>query len=85
MDTNLYKVSKVCWAVRSEHNPETQVFQAIEGAASYLESIGVPDEEIDIALVDMSARGTTRANFGVTQGRFILSDNSRLDENMGSA
>ena len=85
MDTNLFKVSKVSWAVTSAKDSEVQSFQTIEDAASYLESLGVPDEEIDEALVDMVANGTVRANFGAEDGRFILSDNKRLDELLGVA
>ena len=85
MDTNLFKVSAVCWAVTSDRTEEAQTFPTIEGAATYLESIGIPDEEIDIALVDMAVKNTIRANFGVTQGQFILSDNKRLDELLGVA
>ena len=85
MDTNLFKVSKVCWAVTSPKTSEAQTFRTIEDASAYLESIGVPDEEIDIALVDMTANDTTRANFGAMQGRFIMSDNKRLDELLGVA
>ena len=85
MDTNLFKVSEVCWAVTSDRDNEVQTFKSVDDAAMYLESIGVPDEEIDIALVDMVAQGTCRANFGVTSGRFIFSDNKRLDELLGVA
>ena len=84
MDTNLYKVSKVCWAVTSM-GVEARNFKTIEEAATYLEGIGVPDEEIDLALVDMTANGTTRANFGALKGRFIMSDNERFDGVLGSA
>lgn len=85
MDTNLFKVSSVCWAVTSSHSSEPQTFTTIESASEYLESIGIPDEEIDIALIDMLEHDTKRANFGATQGRFIFSDNKRLDELLGVA
>jgi hypothetical protein len=80
MDTNLFKVSKVCWAVTSSKDPEPVAFPTIEAASDYLMGIGVPDEEIDIALVDMIASGHSRANFGATKGQFIFSDKLRLNE-----
>jgi hypothetical protein len=83
MDTNLYKVSKVCWAVTSD-NRDTQVFKNIEDASVFLENMGVKDEEIDLALVDMLANESTRANFGV-EGKFIFSDKARLNELLGVA
>ena len=85
MDTNLYRVSKVCWAVTSAKTMEAETFTTIEEASAYLESVGVRDEEIDFALADMLAKGNTRANFGVLEGRFIFSDTKRLDELFGVA
>ena len=85
MGTDLYRVSKVCWAVASAKTPEAQVFRTIEEASAYLESIGIPDGEIDFALADMSGKGNTRANFGALEGRFIMSDAKRLDEFFGVA
>ena len=85
MDTNLYRVSKVCWAVMSQHNAEAQVFKTIEDAAMYLEDIGICDEDIDSALVDMLANTTTRATFDTSNGKFISSDNTRLNELLGIA
>jgi hypothetical protein len=84
METNLYKVSKICWAVVSSKDEETQVFPTIDAATEHLLKIGVDDDNIDIALVDMLAKGTTRANFGVN-GTFMFSDNTRLNENIGTA
>ena len=85
MDTNLFFVSKVCWAVSSSKDDEVQTFRTIEDAATYLEDIGIPDEEIDDALVDMLANSNVRANFGATQGKFIFSDKARLNELFGVA
>jgi hypothetical protein len=84
MDTNLYRVSKACWAVTSEHSKETQAFTTIEAASDYLLSIDVNDDHIDLALADMSANGTTRANFG-NHGTFIFSDNEKLSDKVGIA
>ena len=85
MDTNLFRVSKVCWAVTSEVEAEVQTFTTIDDAGMYLESIGVPDEEVDMAIIDMVAKGTVRANFGVTNGHFIFSDDAKLTEPIGVA
>jgi hypothetical protein len=85
MDTNLFKVSAMCWVVTSAKHEEPQVFESVDAAAMHLESVGVPDEEIDTALIDMSAKGNTRANFGVTNGSFIYSDNTRFNELLGVA
>lgn len=83
-DTNLYKVSKVCWAVTSNKTEEAQVFTSVDTASDYLLSIGVDDDHIDLALIDMVARGTTRANFGIN-GMFVFSDNARLNDKLGVA
>jgi len=85
MSTDLYRVSKVLWAVKSPKDKEVFGFSTIEAAAEYLESIGVRDEEIDLAIIDMLAHGHTRAQFGAIEGRFIFSDNARLDELLGVA
>ena len=82
MDTNLFRV-ELYWAVTSPKE-EVQTFNTIEDAAAYLESIGVKDEEIDLALVNMISDGTTRANFGIA-GKFMFTDNKRLDELLGVA
>jgi len=84
MDTNLYKVSKVCWVVVSPKDEEPHAFQTVDAASDYLLSVGVDDDQIDVALVDMLAKGSTRANFGVN-GTFMFSDNSRLNGNVGTA
>ena len=85
MDTNLFKVSAVCWVVISAKNAEEQVFKSVDEAAMCLESVGVPDEEVDAALIDMTTMGTTRANFGALNGKFIFSDNQRYNELLGVA
>jgi hypothetical protein len=85
MDTNLFRVSEVCWAVTSCAAFEAQVFTTIEDASTYLESIGIPDEQIDIALIDMVANGTCRANFGTIEGNFMFSDHSKMNELLGVA
>jgi hypothetical protein len=84
VEVNLYKISSVGWAVTSVKEDDPQVFPTVEGAADYLLSIGVEDEHIDMALVDMTVRGTTRANFGAN-GTFIFSDNVGLYGKFGTA
>lgn len=85
MSYNLYKVSKVNWAVKTHKDEEIHSFENIEAAATYLESIGVPTDEIDFALIDMLAKGTTRAQFGIDKGLFLFSDNARPDGILGVA
>ena len=86
METNLFKVSKVCWVVTSaKDDGEPQVFENVDDAAMYLEDLGVPDEEVDAALIDMADKSTTRANFGVKNDSFIYSDNTRYHESIGIA
>lgn len=84
MDTNLYKVSKVCWAVTSAYTNEPMVFTNVDDAANYLEKIGVEDEHIDLAIVDMVAKGSSRANFGM-YGTFIFTDGAKLNVALGVA
>lgn len=84
MDTNLYKVSKVCWAVTSPIDEYPQVFKNPDDAAEYLLAIGIQDSHIDLALVDMLIRGSTRANFGV-DGTFIFSDEANVNGKLGTA
>lgn len=84
MEINLYKVSAVCWAVTSPKDDEPRVFRNIDDAGEYLIEIGVDDDHIDLALVDMLAKGSTRANFGVN-GTFIYSDNARMNGQLGTA
>jgi hypothetical protein len=85
MSTNLYRMSRISWAVTSSRETEPQVFTSIEEAADYLESVGIPDSEIDIALAEMFAQGHTRAQFGVMNGAFTFSDNERLHDILGIA
>jgi hypothetical protein len=84
MSTNLYKVSPSSWAVKGKKD-KLVAFDTIEEAATHLESIGVPDEEIDLALVEMAARNHSRAEFGALEGRFIFSDVEKVDELFGNS
>jgi hypothetical protein len=49
------------------------MYPSIEEAATQLESLGVPDEEIDIALIEMVGNEHNMAQFGALEGRFIFS------------
>ncbi len=86
MSINLYRVSAVTWAVTVDSLPyaEPQLFTSVEAAADFLESQGVLDNEIDIALAEMVSRGHTRAQFGI-QGRFIFTDGANLHGSIGAA
>lgn len=84
MDTNLFKVSGVCWVVTSIKYEEPQVFTSVDAAAMHLESIGIPDDEVDAAIIDMTAKGTSRANFGANHS-FIYSDDTRFNQVFGVA
>ena len=79
---DLYKISKSSWAVKN--NDDVQGFSDIESASSYLESMGVVSDEIDVALINMSANNHSRAQFGVN-GTFMFSDDEKLRESIGTA
>lgn len=81
---DLFRISRVSWAVRSPHDPEVQHFTSADAAGEYLESLSVPGDEVDFAIMDMTSRNHTRANFGVDK-TFLFSDSTRLDEILGSA
>jgi hypothetical protein len=86
MSTDLYRVSKACWAVKSHNLPELVAFDTIEKAASFLEEqLGIPADEVDLAIMDMAGNGHTHAQFGVLEGRFIFSDDERIEDKMGVA
>lgn len=81
MEVNLYKI-RSGWAIKAGN--ETEVYSSIEDAADVMVTLGVIDDEIDAALIQMSGLGHTRANFGVN-GSFIFSDKGQLDELLGVA
>jgi hypothetical protein len=84
MEVNLYKISGLGWAVTSSSPEDPHVFSTMEEASDYLLAVGVGDEHIDIALIDIAVNGTTRANFGAS-GTFIFSDNADLSGKFGTA
>lgn len=73
MNTNLYKISRFCWAVTSPKNQEPLFFENVDKAADHLLSVGVDDEEIDVAIIDLFTKNNSRAVFGA-EGSFELSD-----------
>ena len=84
----LFKVSRVHWAVKIYQDEDARSFSAIEPAADYLEDVGVPGDEIDDALMDMAANNHTHASFEMTPSGIIKlknTDNIKLDELLGSA
>lgn len=62
MEVNLYRLSRISWAVQLEGS-EAEVFSSIEGAADKLMNIGVKDGAIDEALIELDANNHTRAIF----------------------
>ena len=75
---NLYS-SGSYWIVTSPSKVTPTVYDTIEGVSDYLMNLGVLDEHIDLALVDMLAKSNTRANFS-TNGTFVFSDGAKLYE-----
>jgi hypothetical protein len=72
---NLYKIASHHWLVHVDTQPEPASFIDVDKACDHLMDLGVLDEQIDLALIDMVAKGTKRANFN-TQGMFEFSDQS---------
>lgn len=79
-EVNLYKV-RSGWAVVSQEDWET--YPTIELAADVLMSMGVKDDQIDVALIEMYGNAHSRANFGVN-GTLIMTDEAKLDVAYGS-
>lgn len=81
MEVNLYKI-RSGWAVKADS--EVEACPTIEGAADVLLTLGVQDDAIDNALVELYGNGHVRANFGIN-GNFIFSDSTELGELLGVA
>jgi len=81
MEVNLYKTPRG-WAVKAGN--EIEAYGTVEQACDSLLALGVKDESIDEALVEMYGNHHTHANFGVNGG-FIFSDEAKLDELLGVA
>jgi hypothetical protein len=85
MGINLFKVSANSWVVTTEKDPESYRFIGIDSACNFLETLGIQDDEIDNAVIQLSAHDHTRANFGALNGIFIFTDNSVFTEISGVA
>jgi hypothetical protein len=75
---DLYKLENNVWAVKTLRTG-VSVFPSIEEAADFMLSLGVYDDEIDSALIDIVTLNHTRAQFGIN-GSFIFSDDKRAFE-----
>jgi len=75
---DLYKMENNVWAVKTLRTG-TSVFPSIEEASDFMLHMGVEDDEIDSALIDMITLSHTRAQFGIN-GFFIFSDEKRAFE-----
>jgi hypothetical protein len=83
MSINLYKISNISWVVRVEDS-DYEAFTNVDDAANFLEALGISEDEVDAALIDLATNNHSRANFGVNKS-FIVSDNERFDELFGLA
>jgi hypothetical protein len=72
-NTNLFRISSKSWIVTADAHNEPARFVDVDKACDHLMALGVFDEQIDLALIDMVAKGTNRANFS-TNGMFAFSD-----------
>jgi hypothetical protein len=77
VNTNLYRVSSKDWIVTCDAHKEPARFADVDRACDHLMTVGVIDEQIDLALIDMVAKGTNRATFSAS-GVFAFTDDSRL-------
>lgn len=68
---SLYKVSNTQWVVMHAQCPAS--FTTVDKACDNLMTLGVIDEQIDLALIDMAVRGNGRAAFS-EKGIFMFSD-----------
>jgi hypothetical protein len=88
LDINLYKRQR-SWIVSrgTGTSPEyVEAFASIEDASAQLEKLGVPDEEIDAALIEMAANEHCHVLFGDEEKyKFVMSDEESPNEIMGTA
>jgi hypothetical protein len=73
MSKDLFIISRRQYAVVS--NDKSFIFSDVDQACDFLESIGVPPDEVDHGLIQLATNSHTRAHFGSMNGNFILSDN----------
>jgi hypothetical protein len=81
MEINLYRI-RSGWAIKA--GKETEAFPSIESACEALSYLGIDDDSIDVALIEIYAKLHSRANFGIN-GRFVFTDGAQLDELFGVA
>jgi len=74
MSHDLYKSHDGSYIVASFRLKTPYVLPSIEGASEALAMLGVPEDEIDFALIDMLEKGNTHAQFGVLNGLLIFTD-----------
>ena len=83
MSISLYKF-RSAWIVKQD-DKTFENFTTIEDASDFLEGIGVPDEEIDTALIELDANKHTHAVFGLTNKTFVFSNEDKFNELFGVA
>lgn len=77
---DLYKLPDGTYKVSSFKLRTPHVLPTVEGACEVLEMLGVPDQEIDYALIDMAQKDSNHAQFGVLHGAFIFSERVELSK-----
>jgi hypothetical protein len=75
---DLYRMQNNVWAVKTLRTG-VSVFPSIEEASEFMLNLGIYDDEIDVALIDIVTMNHTRARFGIS-GVFISSDDKRAFE-----
>lgn len=70
---HLYVLSKTKFAVKSSLLKKPYFFETIEGAAEALLELGVKDDDIDTAIMDMYSRENNHARFEAIEGKFDVS------------
>ncbi len=80
LEVYLYKV-RAGWAIKAG---ECETYPTIELAADVLMTLGIKDEAIDDALIEMYGNAHSRATFSAT-GALVSTDEAKLDVPIGSA
>ena len=71
---DLYAMKDGTFLVKSFKSPITALCRTPEEAADTLLALGVLDDEIDVAIMDMAKHSSNHAQFGILKGAFIYSD-----------
>lgn len=71
---DLYKLSGGKYMVKSFRLSKPYILPDLDGACQALLEVGIPDDEIDFAVMDMIAKDHNHCQFGVNKGSFIFSD-----------